>query len=582
MLVTAAVAGLAGCDRVRDNVAAPPTSASASAEARPLTTTEAANDQRSSEPNSAAWFHEVRDNGFSFTCDSGAFGNYRFPEITTGGIAIFDFDNDGVLDIYCVNGQRETSDAAPLTNKLFKQSAGGKFVDVTEQSGLGDTHFGMGVAIGDVDNDGDRDVLVTNYGPDQLYRNRGDGTFENVTAAAGIDAPGWSTSAAFFDYDEDGFLDLYICQYLHWDPEKLCYDMAGRRDYCGPSVFPGAHDLLFHNRGDGTFENVTRQAGIANAAGHGFGVVCHDFDDDNDLDLYVTNDGDANHLWINQGDGTFRDEAIMMGVALSGQGYAEAGMGVVTADFDADGFFDLFMTHLDKETNTFYRNLGSGIGFHDATGSSGLGTDSMPLTGFGTAAFDLELDGDVDLAVVNGRVMWGAPRRDAELPAPWNAYCEPNLLYRNDGAAKFVSACVEAGEFCTRVEVSRGLAVGDLDDDGDLDMVVTNLNSPVRLYRNDAPRRGGWLIVVPFNPALHRVETNAVVSVNLGGKIMKRIVSGGYSYLSYSPEVAHFGLGNERPASFDVQWRDGTRERFKLDDIHQRVRAVKGQGEIVR
>lgn len=585
MTVTLLAVFVISCERSGDPVAnanATNSVRETGANAQPVVATEVPQATTSVEAKPQAWFHEWTNSGFSFTCDTGAFGDYRFPEITAGGVAIFDSDNDGDLDLYLINGQKEKATESPLTNKLFRQEADGTFVDATEASGLGDTEFGMGVAVGDIDNDGDADVLVTNYGADQLYRNRGDGTFENVTATTGIDAPGWSTSAAFFDYDDDGFLDLYICQYLHWDASRHCFDMAGRRDYCGPSVFPGAHDILFRNRGDGTFENVTAKAGIDKGKGHGFGVVCHDFDSDGDLDMYVTNDGDANNLWINQGDGTFRDEAVMMGVALSGQGYAEAGMGVVTADFDRDGLFDLFMTHLDKETNTIYRNLGDGIGFDDVTGRSGLGSNSLPYTGFGTAAFDIELDGDVDVAVVNGRVMWAKPLSTAEQKAPWDVYCEPNLLYLNNGSGTFASAAEACGGFCDRVEVSRGLAIGDIDADGDLDMLVTNLHAPSRLYRNESPRKGNWLIVEPYNEKLKRVETNAVVEIKAGDKTLKRIVAGGFSYLSYSPEVAHFGLGESTPDVLIVQWRDGTREAFPIEGVNRRLRVGKGAGEAAK
>ncbi|MCH7839218.1 MAG: VCBS repeat-containing protein [Planctomycetes bacterium] len=339
------------------------------------------------------WLTEITaEVGLDFVHESGARGELLFPEIMIGGVALFDSDGDGDLDIYLTNGHRAfpEHDVDPgTTNKLYVQGPGGKFVDFTAESGLGDAGYGIGVAIGDVDNDGDADVFVGNLGPDRLYRNRGDGTFEDVTSTSGMVIDGWSASACFFDYDADGFLDLYVTRYVDWRRGKKCFAPDGRRTYCGPNGFRPLHDVLMRNNGDGTFTDVSEQAGMASVAAPGLGVVCQDLNGDGRPDIYVANDQSANHLWINQGDGTFREEALEFGLAYNTSGAPEAGMGIVAADFDNDQDTDLFLTHLAEETNTFYRNLGGAIGFSDATGETGLGWSSVPYTGFGVVAVDL-------------------------------------------------------------------------------------------------------------------------------------------------------------------------------------------------
>ncbi|RME39595.1 MAG: CRTAC1 family protein, partial [Planctomycetota bacterium] len=453
------------------------------------------------------------------------------------------------------------------------------YTDVTEESGLGDGGYGMGVAIGDYDNDGDTDVYVTNFGRNALYRNRGDGTFENVTDASGTGVTGWSCSATFLDYDRDGNLDLYVTRYVEFNPLKDCYDAAGRRDYCGPKAFPPVHDYLLHNNGNGTFTDVTSRAGIDSVSAAGLGVVADDFNNDGWIDIYVANDAYANQLWINRGDGTFEDEALLMGSAYNINGKAEAGMGVIAADFDNDLDPDLFMTHLGQETNTFYRNLGEQMGFCDVTGEAGLGTSSVPYTGFGTAAVDMELDGDLDLLVVNGRVVYGDPLPGALPPPPWNIYAEPNLFYLNDGTGRFTEAAGSAAAFCDPIEISRGLAVGDIDDDGDPDVLITNIQGPARLYRNDAPRRGHWLTVRGVDPRRKRDALGARVIVHAGDRSFMRTIRSGFSYLSASEPRAYFGLGRaEHIEWIEVWWPDGTRERFPGGAADRFITLTHGSG----
>lgn len=470
-----------------------------------------------SNTQNTGWFTDItKSAGINFTHESGATGKLLILEMMSSGAAMFDYDNDNDLDIYFTTGHQGipdfTSTNAP-PNRLFRQEPDGKFVDVTIESGLGDKGFGMGIAIGDIDNDGDQDVYLSNYGPDRLYRNNGDGTFEDITSFAGIKVDGLSCSAVFFDYDRDGFLDLYITNYVNFNANIKCIDHTGRPDYCGPSSYIPAPDVLLHNDGHGHFEDVSKSSGISSVIAPGLGVVCDDFNDDGWLDIYVANDQYANSLWLNNKDGTFRDEAMMMGAAFNINGHIEASMGIVAADFNQDGLPDLFMTHLSQETNTIYRNLGNGAGFIDISSECGLGWSSAPFTGFGTVAFDVELDGDLDIAIANGRVRNTPPLPETKLPPPWNMFAEPNLFYLNDGEGKFKPSSDSMRAFTKQREISRALCVGDIDLDGDLDMLITNTQGPARLYRNDAPRKGNWLMVRAIDPRYHRDAIGARITV---------------------------------------------------------------------
>ena len=519
------------------------------------------------------WFVDVSDAvGLRYTHDSGAAGNLYMPEIMGAGAALFDHDGDGDLDVYLINGGplpgRDPAADGPR-NRLFRQEESGRFTDVTDASGLGDRGYGMGVAVGDVDNDGDLDVFVSNYGPDRLYRNHGDGTFEDASAGLGGGLDGWSCSATFLDYDGDGRLDLYVTQYVAYDPDKRCTDGAGRPDYCGPRMFPPVHDVLLHNEGQGKFAPMAAAAGLHTAIGAGLGVVAEDLDGDGRIDVYVANDGHANQLWRNTGGGKFHDVALLLGSAYNMNGEAEAGMGVVAADLDGDLDLDLFVTHLDEESNTVYSFLGK-QGYDDATAASGLGTGSLPRTGFGVAAPDVESDGDLDLVVANGRVTRGQGA----------AFAEPNQLYLNNGSGRFREAAEQGGDFSAAVEVSRGLAVGDVDDDGDLDLLVSNAGGPARLYRNDAPRGGSWLRVRAVDPRYRRDAYGARVTVTGGGRSWLRTVGPGFSYLSSSDPRAHFGLGPlKKVERIEVRWPDGLREAFAGGAVDRDVTLKRGDGK---
>jgi len=519
-----------------------------------------------------------------FTHRSGAGGDLLFPEMMGGGIAVFDADEDGDLDLYFISGApalgREPTPSGPV-NRLFLRDAEGRFEDATEGSGLGDPGYGTGVAVGDVNNDGHEDVFVANFGPDRLFLGEGAGRFVDATTRSGVSASGaeaedWSTSAAFCDIDRDGHLDLYVVRYVVFDRTVRCTDSAGRREYCGPDSFEDRTDVLLRNQGDGTFRDITIEAGIDTVTGAGLGVVCQDMDDDGWTDIYVANDGDPNQLWINQRDGSFVDDALIMGTSVNAAGLHEAGMGVVAADFDNDSDFDLFVTHLRDETNTFYRNLGAGLGFEDQTTRAGLASGSTPFTGFGTAPFDIDLDGDLDLAIANGRVKRGEPLTD-HLPGLWNLYAEPNLVYSNDGGA-FRRLTDEARAFIDPLEVSRGLAVGDLDGDGDQDLIVSNIESSARLLAG-TPESRHWLIVDTFDPSLARRALGARVSLTSGEMRQVRTVQGAMSYLSSSDPRAHFGLGDAAdPVSIQVRWPDGLEETFDNVAVDQVIVLRRGTG----
>jgi len=534
-------------------------------------------------PSASPWFVDrTRELGIDFRYEAGDSGAFHLPEVMGAGIAMFDAEGDGDLDLFFPDGNLDPVTGAVsggLVDRLFRNESVARFLDVTGSSGLGDVGYGMGVAVGDVDNDGDEDVLVTNLGAARLYENDGSGVFQDVSAASGIAVPGWSCSATFLDYDRDGLLDLYVTRYVAYDPSVSCRVNSGRVDYCSPRNFEAVSDVLFHNEGSRRFADVSAAAGITAARAPGLGVVSADLDDDGWVDVYVANDGAPNQLWINQRDGTFRDLAWQMGAAVNLAGHAEAGMGLVVADFDGDTSLDLFVTHLVGECNKLYLNLGGGRGFQDQTGRSGLASSSIPFTGFGAVAMDVELDGDLDLLVVNGRVTRSEPNPASIAPPPWDRLAESKLFYVNDGQGRFTLDLGHAGELGSSVEVSRGLAVGDLDGDGDLDVAISNIESAARVYLNEAPRAGRWLIVRAIDPRYRRAALGARVVVEAGGRRFLRPIESSSSYLSSSPASAHFGLGPV--SSVDVvriAWPDGSSEEFDVGCVDCAVELRRGEG----
>lgn len=378
--------------------------------------------------------------GFPQTETSWSAGTHALPEVIGSGVALFDYNNDNALDVLHIRFPPPNVGAslavAPAPNRLFQQQPDGTFVDVTETAGIGHEGYGQGVAIGDVDNDSDVDVYVTNYGPDAFYRNNGDGTFtfEDV----GISNEDWGTSATFGDYDRDGDLDLYVANYVQFDAETVCRGKHSAPDYCNPQVFEAATDRLFENNGDGTFTDVTQQAGITAMSGRGLGVVCLDLTGDGWADFFVANDGEANHLWVNQTDGTFAEEAILYGLAFNAYGQPEGSMGIAVGDVNGDTHPDLFATHLSGETNTLYITAIASV-FTDMTETAGFAGRDLPFTGFGCGFLDFDNDAYLDIALVNGRVKRGEILEGAAVGEFWNFYAEPNLLFQNSHQRSAIS-----------------------------------------------------------------------------------------------------------------------------------------------
>ncbi|MGC1274943.1 MAG: CRTAC1 family protein [Planctomycetaceae bacterium] len=537
-----------------------------------------------------ATFTDVTEEmGLDFRHVVGPLGTYYMPESIGAGGALFDYDGDGRLDVYLVNCGRSpdaTGEFPPGTrteNRLYRQTESGTLEDVTAASGLGDTGYGAGCAIGDVDNDGRPDVYIANYGADRLYANNGDGTFTDVTEAAGIRNTEWGVCPAFFDYDRDGLLDLVVVNYTA-DPvyqhSVACGFREGTVSYCGPHKFLPTVDRLFHNDGVHEdergrrvvrFSDVTDEAGLSGADTFGFGVICADFDRDGWPDVFVANDGAPNRLWMNQRDGTFREEALLRGVALNGDGKAEAGMGTAVGDVDGDGAPDLIVTHLSLETTTLYRNDGNGY-FVDATAQSGVDTATLMHTGWGAALVDLDHDGSLDLPLVHGLVVpchSGFPfhgedqfqvRHDVsdDPEAFWRDYHDRNRLLFGDGRGGFRDAGRIGGDFCAARGSGRALISGDLDDDGDVDFLVTNCGGPARLYRNDLPKQGHWLRVRAVDPRWGRDAYGAEIVVKAGDRRFHRLANPAYSYLASNDARVHFGIGDSgRYDEIVVHWPDG-------------------------
>ena len=535
-----------------------------------------------------------------------AAGTHALPEVIGSGVALLDYNNDGALDVLHIRFPPPGKEDSPAPNQLFQQQPDGTFVDVTETAGIGHEGYGQGVAIGDVDNDGDVDVYVTNYGADVFYRNNGDGTF--VLEDAGLSNKGWGTSATFGDYDRDGDLDLYVANYVQFDPETVCRGKHSAPDYCNPQVFEPATDRLFQNNGDGAFTDVTEQAGIAAMSGRGLGVVCLDLTGDGWADFFVANDGEANYLWVNQTDGTFAEEAILHGLAFNAYGQPEGSMGIAVGDVNGDTHPDLFATHLSGETNTLYIASIPSV-FTDMTEIAGFAGRDLRFTGFGCGFLDFDNDTYLDIALVNGRVKREEILDGADVGEFWNFYAEPNLLFRNSNqqsavvgarvprphglgnptpttaeglrrfpTASFSDVSSRAPDFTERVEVSRGMAFGDIDRDGDIDMVVSSLDNRLRVFRNDAPPpQHHWLFVQAITQ--NRDAIGARVTLQTESRILTGYVLSGTSYLSSSDPSVHFGLGTvDKIQAIEVHWQDGTREKFLGTTANRRVKVYQGKG----
>jgi len=550
-------------------------------------------------PSPVSLFREAAEEvGLKFHHFNGAIGEYHMPEIMGAGVALFDYDNDGDLDVYLVQGAmfdptqdpRQAKFPPPLGwkpgNRLFRNllSETGKleFVDVTEKAGVGHIGYGMGVAVGDYDNDGFQDLYVTNFGHNVLYHNNGDGTFTDVTAQAGVDDARWSASAAWVDYDRDGRLDLFVANYLDFTVRgnKRCYAPTGERDYCTPKMYQPVPARLFRNRGDGTFEDVTEAAGIGAAVGPGLGVVCADFNGDGWPDIYVANDGAAAHLWVNQRNGTFKESGLLSGTAYNAEGAPQAGMGVTSGDFDNDGDEDIFKTNLTHEGCNLYVNDGHG-NFYDASVEFDLLRPTLPYTGFGTEWLDYDNDGRLDLFVANGAVNRIESLRGSPYP-----FDQINQLFHNEGyGKKFREVTAAAGPAFVISEVSRGAAFGDIDNDGAIDVVIANNNGPVRLLLNQTKslNRNHWLLVRLEAANGNRFGIGARIEVRQRGRKLTRRAHTDSSYLSASDVRVHFGLGEDaRIEKLIVYWPDGRTEAWDKIEVDRIMTIRQGTGRRVR
>ena len=531
------------------------------------------------------------ETGLDFRHYNFAAGRHYMPEIMGAGVALFDYDNDGALDVYLIQGNRLDRDGKLLHppprgwkpgNRLYRnllaETGELKFVDVTEKAGVGHVGYGMGVATGDYDNDGFLDLYVTNFGRNVLYHNNGDGTFTDVTREAGVDDLHWSTSAAWVDIDGDGWLDLFVCNYVDFTVEgnRGCESAAGQPDYCTPKMYHAVPSRLFRNLRNGKFEEITEPSGINRAYGPALGVVCADFNGDGRSDIYVANDTAANHLWLNQGDGTFREAALDHGVAYSMDGLAKAGMGVTVADVENNGREVLLVTNLTREGVTAFRGDASGQ-FDDVTAQIGLLQPTFGLTGFGTQWFDYDNDGRLDLFIANG----GVTINDSALPGT-SLYAQRNQLFHNEGAAKrFRETSVLGGAAFQTPGVCRGAAFGDIDNDGAVDIVVVSNDGPARLLRNQVGTKRHWLTVKLESPKTNRFAIGARVAViGKGQDPVWRRAHTDSSYLSSHDVRVHFGLGDQPSVdSVVVHWPDRSQERFDGIKADRIVTLRQGSGK---
>jgi enediyne biosynthesis protein E4 len=504
-------------------------------------------------------------------------------EVVGCGVAFLDYDNDGWLDLFVLSGTRLEGAPAGTSNRLYKNNRDGTFTDVTEQAGLTRTGWACAVTVGDYDNDGFDDLFITYYGQNVLYRNNGDGTFTDVTQKAGLAQPGvrYGSGCTWVDYDRDGHLDLFVATYLDTTIEKLprpgestdCR-WRGVPVNCGPRGLPPGHVQLFHNNGDGTFTDVSRASGVSAASGaYPMTAVAADYDNDGWPDIYVACDSTPSWLFRNQHDGTFRQEGLERGVALSEDGLEQAGMGVAVGDFDLDGSLDLFKTHFSDDTNVLYRNDGKGY-FNDVTIRAGLGVETR-YVGWGAGMADLDNDGWPDILLVTGSVY---PEVERVLPAyPFHT---PRLVFRNLGDGRFEELIEEAGPGVAAVHTSRGCAFGDFDNDGDVDVVVVNLNEPPSLLRNDVGGRGHWLKVLLAGVKSNRSAIGARVVARYGERTHAQEVMAQSSFYSASDRRLHFGLGEATAAELTIRWPSGATEKVPGVPADQLVVIREGSGII--
>jgi hypothetical protein len=538
-----------------------------------------------SQPASPVTFLDVaRAAGIAFQHDNAASPEKYLIETMGSGCGWIDYDQNGLLDLYLVNGAatRVYSPKRPLSSALYRNNGDGTFTDITGKAGVGaEGLFGMGVAVGDYDNDGFPDLLVLGYGRCILYHNNGDGTFTDVTLRAGVENAGrWASSAAWFDYDNDGRLDLVIANYVDWSPERnfYCGDQGpGMRSYCHPDDFRGQPPTLYHNNGDGTFTDVSKSSGIGIKGGNGLGVVTFDYDNDGWQDIFIANDHMPNFLFHNNRDGTFREVGYAAGVAVSADGLFEAGMGTDAADATGSGRMDLTVTHLDMQLARFYQNLGDQT-FDDATLRSKIGYATYHMSGFGTRFMDYDNDGARDLFMANGHVLDNIARYHAD-----TQYAETKLMFRNNGRGIFENVSDLLGPDFQLPRVSRGAAVADFDNDGDLDILVNNNGQAPQLLRNDGGNTNHWLGLLLIGTKSNRDGVGARVKLSAGDLMLYDQRKGGMSYQSAQDPRLHFGLGpRSNVAAIEILWPSGNVTKLTNLKSDQIIAIKEGVGVVER
>lgn len=522
------------------------------------------------------------ESGIMFRHDNAASKEKYLVETMGSGCAFLDYDQDGFLDVFFVNGGPTPAyqPTTPLKNALYHSEGNGHFVDVTSKSGVeSNAGFGMGVAVGDFDNDGYPDLYVTGFPSSSLYHNDQHGSFTDITQKAGVEnSKGWGVSAAWLDYDNDGYLDLLVINYLDFDyaRNKYCGEPGTNRSmYCHPRYFDGVYPVLYRNEHNGKFSDVTKQAGLQAASCKGLGVVAADFDNDGWIDIFISNDSVRNLLYRNLHNGSFEDVTLPSGTGYSDDGMPEAGMGVDAADFNRDGWMDIYVTHLDFELNRLYLNHG-GMRFSDSTISSGLARTAVLNSGFGTRFLDYDNDGWKDLVLVNGHVMDNVNffRRDV-------FYAEKKMLYRNS-RGRFTNVSAAAGPAFAYARVGRGLALGDFDNDGDLDFLVNNNGQNGELIRNDGGNNNHWLAIRLIGVNSNRDGVGARIELTAGGTTQFDQAKGGMSYLSASDPRIYFGLGQLQQADrVEIHWPSGKTDVFKDVQANQLLSIQEGKGIIL-
>ena len=521
-------------------------------------------------------FEEVppQKSGITWVHDNARSPERYLPETVGGGGIFFDYDNDGWMDIFLVNSGPADffTPTKPLKNALYHNNHDGTFTDVTDKAGVaGGKYFGMGAAAGDYDGDGWMDLYVTAYGRNTLYHNNGDGTFTDVTDKAGVAAPGWSTCAVWFDYDNDGKLDLFVSSFVYYTKELSCGDnRLGRRYYCIPRVFKPRPSHLFHNNGDGTFTDVSRESGIASALGKSFGVVATDINNDGWMDLFVANDTVANFLFLNKGNGKFEEIGLAAGVAYSEAGTPRSGMGVDAADYDEDGWQDLFVANIDQELFSLYHNQ-KDLTFTDEPGE--ISQAVRLLSGWGLKFFDYDNDGDMDLILANGH-----PDDMVELLTPVVKYREPLLMFENVGGI-FKNVSAQSGEAFKRDYPARGLSVGDYDNDGYLDVLIVNNGEAPLLLHNRGESKNNWLGLQLVGTKSNVMGIGAIITWQAGGAKHSRLKTNGGSYLASHDPREVLGLGKATKVdSLEIRWPSGRVEKFTDLPINTYIKVVEGQG----